>query len=259
MLLLTPQSAPRACDHGCGNAARYITQDGALSCALCPLKLQLDSLRLDDALPLVRWLARAVECMLALKASEPRQPKTPQARAPGMVAPSWRIRVIQVLERLLGNHVPDWHEASYTDITWTARCTHKRLATLLMLAREYLRDNALAYEPEAHPLNSAPLRLILGKDTSRQGQLDALLRLHEAMGGYAEPIEWRENATDSGSTFDPRGTPGNEISGGTTRHDDLATWSILGGAPTEEAAQREAEAALRAVEALRLHTKQQAS
>lgn len=42
----------------CGNAARYVTADGRFTCAICPIKEGVDSIRLADVPALLRW-ARA--------------------------------------------------------------------------------------------------------------------------------------------------------------------------------------------------------
>jgi hypothetical protein len=41
----------------CGNAARYVAADGRLTCALCPLRDGVDSVRLSDV-PALLALAR---------------------------------------------------------------------------------------------------------------------------------------------------------------------------------------------------------
>lgn len=42
----------------CGNVARYMTIDGELTCALCPIKNSVDSIRLAEVPRLLAW-ARA--------------------------------------------------------------------------------------------------------------------------------------------------------------------------------------------------------
>lgn len=42
----------------CGNTARYIDSTGALTCAICPLKAGLDSIRLVDVPALLAWARR---------------------------------------------------------------------------------------------------------------------------------------------------------------------------------------------------------
>lgn len=39
----------------CGNEARYINELGEFCCATCPLKGDLDSIRLTDVPPLLSW------------------------------------------------------------------------------------------------------------------------------------------------------------------------------------------------------------
>ena len=46
----------------CGNSARYIDERGALTCALCPLKAGLDSIRFADVPALLAW-ARMVSAL----------------------------------------------------------------------------------------------------------------------------------------------------------------------------------------------------
>jgi hypothetical protein len=42
----------------CGNAARYVVADGRLTCALCPLRAGVDSIRLADVPALLAWARR---------------------------------------------------------------------------------------------------------------------------------------------------------------------------------------------------------
>jgi hypothetical protein len=42
----------------CGNAARYVTSSGELTCALCPLRAGQDSIRLADVPHLLAWARR---------------------------------------------------------------------------------------------------------------------------------------------------------------------------------------------------------
>lgn len=39
----------------CGNAARYINELGEFCCAICPLKSDLDAVRLSDVPLLLQW------------------------------------------------------------------------------------------------------------------------------------------------------------------------------------------------------------
>lgn len=43
------------CSHACGNEARYINQNGELTCAICPLRRGEDSIRLIDVPSLLEW------------------------------------------------------------------------------------------------------------------------------------------------------------------------------------------------------------
>ena len=49
--------SPALC--ACGNHARYVDEDGHLTCAICPLRAGKDSIRLADVPRLLRW-ARGV-------------------------------------------------------------------------------------------------------------------------------------------------------------------------------------------------------
>lgn len=42
----------------CGNTARYIDSTGALTCAICPIKAGLDSIRFSDVPALLAWARR---------------------------------------------------------------------------------------------------------------------------------------------------------------------------------------------------------
>lgn len=39
----------------CGNAARYVDQNGALTCGICPIKAGDDSIRISDVPRLLAW------------------------------------------------------------------------------------------------------------------------------------------------------------------------------------------------------------
>lgn len=39
----------------CGNHARYVDEDGQLTCAICPLRAGKDSIRLADVPRLLKW------------------------------------------------------------------------------------------------------------------------------------------------------------------------------------------------------------
>jgi len=40
----------------CGNEGRYITARGEISCAICPLKDRVDSVRISDIPEVLAWL-----------------------------------------------------------------------------------------------------------------------------------------------------------------------------------------------------------
>lgn len=44
----------------CGNAARYVDDAGSLTCAICPLKVGRDSIRLSNVPDLLNWARRYV-------------------------------------------------------------------------------------------------------------------------------------------------------------------------------------------------------
>jgi hypothetical protein len=44
----------------CGNAARYVDQHGALTCAVCPIKRREDSVKLADVPRLLEWARQFV-------------------------------------------------------------------------------------------------------------------------------------------------------------------------------------------------------
>lgn len=44
----------------CGNAARYVTADGRLTCSLCPIRDRVDSIRLADVPRLLAWARDAL-------------------------------------------------------------------------------------------------------------------------------------------------------------------------------------------------------
>ena len=50
---MTADEAPALC--ACGNHARYVDEDGRLTCALCPLRAGKDSIRLADVPRLLKW------------------------------------------------------------------------------------------------------------------------------------------------------------------------------------------------------------
>jgi hypothetical protein len=45
----------------CGNHARYVDEDGYLTCALCPLRAGKDSIRIADVPRLLKWARAAVD------------------------------------------------------------------------------------------------------------------------------------------------------------------------------------------------------
>lgn len=44
----------------CGNAARYVDQNGALTCGICPIKAGHDSIRIIDVPALLSWARQLV-------------------------------------------------------------------------------------------------------------------------------------------------------------------------------------------------------
>lgn len=45
----------------CGNTARYVTQNGTLTCAICPIKDNLDSVKLATIPEFLAWARRYLD------------------------------------------------------------------------------------------------------------------------------------------------------------------------------------------------------